>query len=107
VVQDSLLGVGGTITTLALLCEGKDSFAPWPDGKRIELFSLRAVLNALDNMGDAERAKMPLLKDRHDVIFHGGVILQYLLERLHNTRIYATLSDGLDGYAIHLIKTLS
>ena len=106
-VQDSLLGVGGTITTLALLCEGKDSFAPWTEGKRIELFSLRAVLNALDHMGDAERAKMPLLKDRHDVILHGGVILQYLLEQLHSTRIHATLSDGLDGYALHLINTLS
>ncbi len=107
VVQDSLLGVGGTITTLALLCEGKDSFSPWPDVKRIDLFSLRAVLHALDTMGDAERAKMPLLKDRHDVILHGGVILQYLLERLHSTRIHATLSDGLDGYALHLLKTLS
>jgi exopolyphosphatase / guanosine-5'-triphosphate,3'-diphosphate pyrophosphatase len=104
--QDSLLGVGGTITTLALLCEGKDAFAPWQGEKQIDLFALRAVLNALDAMGDAERAKIALLKDRHDVILHGGVILQYLLERLHSPRIGATLSDGLDGYALHLLKTL-
>lgn len=107
IAPETLLGVGGTITTLALLCEGKDIFTPWQGTKRIELFALRAVLNVLDGMGDAERANIPLLKDRHDVILHGGVILQYLLERLHCPRIDATLSDGLDGYALHLLKTLS
>jgi exopolyphosphatase/guanosine-5'-triphosphate,3'-diphosphate pyrophosphatase len=106
IAPEALLGVGGTITTLALLCEGKDVFVPWQDTKRIELFALRAVLNVLDGMGDAARANIPLLKDRHDVILHGGVILQYLLERLHCPRIDATLSDGLDGYALHLLKTL-
>ena len=107
IAPEAMLGVGGTITTLALLCEGKDSFIPWQGTKRIELFALRAVLNALDGMGDSERANIPLLKDRHDVILHGGVILQFLLERLHCPRIDATLSDGLDGYALHLIKTIS
>ena len=106
IAPEALLGVGGTITTLALLCEGKDAFVPWQGTKRIELFALRAVLNVLDGMGDAERATIPLLKDRHDVILHGGVILQYLLEQLHCPRIDATLSDGLDGYALHLLKTL-
>ena len=105
--SEELLGVGGTITTLALLCEGQTDFIPWQGGKRIELFALRAVLNTLNSMGDAERARVPLLKDRHDVILHGGVILQYLMERLHSTRIHATLSDGLDGYAMHLFHTLS
>ena len=104
--KEALLGVGGTITTLALLCEGKETFIPWQGEKRIELFALRAVLNVLDGMGDEARASVPLLSDRHDVILHGGVILQYLLERLHIPRIGATLSDGLDGYALHLLKTL-
>jgi len=104
--QESLLGVGGTITTLALLCEGKDSFAPWQGEKMIESLTLRAVLSSLDSIGDAQRAKVPLLKDRHDVILHGGVILQYLMERLHCTKIGATLSDGLDGYTQYLLKTL-
>lgn len=107
IAQEALLGVGGTITALALLCEGKEAFAPWQGEKRIDLIALRAVLHSLDRMGDAARAKVPLLKDRHDVILHGGVILQYLLERLHSTKIGATLSDGLDGYALHLLKSLS
>lgn len=107
IAPETLLGVGGTITTLALLCEGKDAFAPWQGTKRIELFALRAVLSALDGMGDAARANIPLLKDRHDVILHGGIILQFLLERLQCPRIDATLSDGLDGYAFHLLNTLS
>lgn len=100
------LGVGGTITTLALLCEGKAEFAPWPGEKPVEFLDLCACLQTLDKLGDAERAKIPLLKDRHDVILHGGVILLYLLERLHATRVMATLSDGLDGYAAHLLETL-
>ena len=104
--QEALLGVGGTITTLALLCEGKDSFAPWEGEKLIDSITLRAVLNALDQMGDAHRAKVPLLKDRHDVILHGGVILQHLMERLHSSKVGATLSDGLDGYALHLLNTM-
>ena len=103
--QEALLGVGGTITTIALLCEGKDAFTPWQGEKQIDLIALRAVLHTLDGMGDAARAEIPLLKDRHDVILHGGVILHYLLERLHTPRINATLSDGLDGFALHLLNT--
>ena len=82
----------------------------WPifviDGVGVLTLNRPAVLNALDGMGDSERANIPLLKDRHDVILHGGVILQFLLERLHSPRIAATLNDGLDGYALHLLKTL-
>ena len=74
--------------------------------KTIEFLDLCATLQTLSNLGDAERANIPLLKDRHDLILHGGVILQYLMERLHSPRIGATLSDGLDGYALHLLNTI-
>ena len=103
--QNNLLGVGGTITTLALLCEGEQSFVPWVGEKRIEFLDLCATLQTLSNLGDEERAKIPLLKDRHDVILHGGVILLYVMEQLHSMNVDATLSDGLDGYALHLWKT--
>jgi exopolyphosphatase/pppGpp-phosphohydrolase len=103
--QDSLLGVGGTITTLALLCEGEQSFTPWAGEKRIEFLDLCATLQTLSNLGDEERAKIPLLKDRHDVILHGGVILLYVMEQLRCMNVAATLSDGLDGYALHLWQT--
>ncbi len=104
---ENLLGVGGTITTLALLCEGEGEFKPWSGEKKIESAALDAVLHTLSGMGDDARATIPLLADRHDVILHGGVILQYLLELLGCTRINATLSDGLDGYAMHLYHTLN
>ena len=104
--QNILLGVGGTITTLALLCEGTTSFSEWHGEKTIQFLDLCATLQALSNMGDEARAVIPLLKNRHDVILQGGVILMYLMERLHSTRIGATLSDGLDGYAVHLYQTL-
>lgn len=105
--RQDLLGVGGTITTLALLCEGQSDFSPWTGEKQIEFLDLCATLQSLSNLGDAERSRIPLLKERHDVILHGGVILQYLMERLHCTQIGATLSDGLDGYALHLWQALS
>jgi len=104
--QGDLLGVGGTITTLALLCEGQQSFSPWSGEKQIEFLDLCATLQALSNLGDDERSRIPLLKERHDVILHGGVILQYLMERLHGMRVGATLCDGLDGYAAHLFQIL-
>ncbi len=104
---ERLLGVGGTITTLALLCEGRDTFSPWQGEKKIEFLALSAVLSTLDSLGDAARANIPLLKDRHDVILHGGVILQYLMDKLCCTQLGATLCDGLDGYAMHLFRTLS
>ncbi len=105
--REDPLGVGGTITTLALLCEGRDKFTPWSGEKRIESIALSAVLNTLSGMGAAARVKIPLLKDRHDVILHGGIILQYLMELLKCPRICATLADGLDGYAMHLYRTLN
>ena len=105
--RSDLLGVGGTITTLALLCEGEQNFAPWSGEKRIAFLDLCATLQTLSNLGDAERARIPLLKDRHDVILHGGVILQYLMEQLHCMKIGATLSDGLDGYSLHLWNMLA
>lgn len=104
--QQDLLGVGGTITTLALLCDGEQSFVPWIGEKRIEFLDLCATLQTLSNLGDQKRASIPLLKERHDVILHGGVILQYLMERLHCMHVGATLSDGLDGYALHLFRTI-
>jgi exopolyphosphatase/guanosine-5'-triphosphate,3'-diphosphate pyrophosphatase len=105
--KDILLGVGGTITTLALLCDGAMTFSEWRGEKEIQFLDLCATLQTLSNMGDEARAAIPLLKDRHDVILQGGVILMYLMELLHSTRIGATLSDGLDGYAMHLYQTLT
>jgi len=100
------LGVGGTITTLALLCAGQTEFAEWNGEKNIEFLDLCATLQFLSNMGDAKRASIPLLRDRHDVILHGGVILLFVMEHLHASRIAATLRDGLDGYALHLYQSL-
>ena len=68
---------------------------------------LLRVLRELNALGDTKRAAIPLLKDRHDVILHGGVILAYVMEYLNVVSVFATLSDGLDGYALHLFNTLA
>ncbi len=101
------IGVGGTITTLALLAEGHSSFTAWEGEKEIPFLLLLRVLRELNALGDTKRAAIPLLKDRHDVILHGGVILAYVMEYLHVVSVFATLSDGLDGYALHLFNTLA
>jgi exopolyphosphatase/pppGpp-phosphohydrolase len=100
------LGVGGTISSLALLCDGKTEFCGWKGEKQIGFLDLCAVLQSLSNMGDTKRAAIPLLKDRHDVILHGGAILLFVMEHLQSSRIGATLSDGLDGYALHLYRSM-
>lgn len=102
----SPLGVGGTITTLALLCAGQTEFSEWDGEKNIEFLDLCATLQSLSNMGDSGRASLPLLRDRHDVILQGGVILLFVMEHLHTSRICATLRDGLDGYMLHLYHSL-
>ena len=102
------IGVGGTITTLALLAEGHTAFVgDWAGEKELMYIELLSLLRDLNAIGDAKRASIPLLKNRHDVILHGGVILAYVMEYLHVVSIYASLNDGLDGYALHLCRTLA
>lgn len=106
--DDVSIGVGGTLTTLALLCAGKNEFDPlFPFADHgMTQERLFDTLSRLSDMGDAARKEIPLLSERHDVILHGGAIALYLMRKLNLSAMYASLCDGLDGYARFLCETL-
>lgn len=96
-------GVGGTITTLGALLMKQREF----DSVALNSFSftlpmLEELLYQLFEMGDA-RKQHPLLKRRHDVIIYGGLILSYIMERFSISLIRPSSSDGMEGYALHLL----
>ena len=98
-------GVGGTITTLAALLLRQENYDParLPD-LLVTPQLLNSLLLHLSSMGDAERAKMPLLQRRHDVIIQGGLILAWLMERLSIKSLTPTDRDGMEGFACWLAE---
>lgn len=103
VPADRLVGVGGTITTLAALKAGLTEF----DSAEVE----RTVLTRADVAGlikelaeaGEKRRENPLLKERHDVILYGACILEKALEMLGKDRLSVSCRDGLEGY-LHKVK---
>lgn len=98
-------GVGGTITTLGALLLGQRQY----DGDqlstlRITPILLDALLQQLSALGDEERAKMPLLIRRHDVILQGGLILAWFMENLHIKFLIPTDRGGMEGFAMWLVE---
>ena len=93
-------GVGGTITTIGALLLRQERF----DGSQLATLRitpelLDALLQRLSALGDAERAKMPLLVRRHDVILQGGLILSWFMERLSIPFLTPTDRGGMEGFA--------
>ncbi len=100
----SFTGVGGTITTIGALLLGQTVY----DGTQlprcqITRRKLDMLLHRLADMGEARRAH-PLLQERHDVILQGGILLLYLMEQLHIPVLTPCDRDGMEGYAIHVLR---
>ena len=96
-------GVGGTITTLGALLLRQDRY----DGSQLSTLRLtpellNALLQRLSDLGDAERARMPLLVRRHDVILQGGLILSWFMENLRIKALTPTDRGGMEGFAMWL-----
>ena len=68
-------------------------------GLRITPELLNALLQRLWALGDEQRAKMPLLVRRHDVILQGGLILAWFMENLHIKVLTPTDRGGMEGFA--------
>ena len=103
----SFTGVGGTITTIGALLLRQTVY----DGQalprcQITKRKLDMLLHRLSDMGEARRAH-PLLKQRHDVILQGGVLLLYLMEQLHIPVLTPCDRDGMEGYALYLVNARS
>jgi len=99
------VAVGGTATTLAALSLGISTY----DATKIREVCLSQadldrLLHSLDAMGSKRRAAHPLLVKRHDVICGGGLILMYLMQHIGIEQIRFSDADGLEGYAICLLK---
>ena len=104
--EDRWTGVGGTITTLAALSLGMESHDPerikdaviTPD-------SLEGLIEELDRTGE-KRRHHPLLVKRHDVIICGAAILAYEMRVIGAKEIHAADSDGMEGYFMHIAKSI-
>ena len=104
----SWTAVGGTATTLAALSLGMTTYdAAQIKSAQLSRKDLSDLLSRLDVMGDTARASHPLMVNRHDVIRGGGLILQYLMERIDIDSIRFSDADGLEGYAMHILTTLT
>lgn len=93
-----LVGVGGTITTLAALETGLDVFDP-ASVERVEITpaSLESMIARLLSLGE-KRRENPFLAARHDVILCGAYILARALKKLNADSVSVSCSDGLEGY---------
>ena len=100
-----VFGVGGTITTLGALLLQQERF----DGSQLATLRitpelLEALLLRLSALGDEQRAKMPLLVRRHDVILQGGLILSWFMENLPVKALTPTDRGGMEGFAMWLAE---
>ena len=93
-----LVGVGGTITTLAALKAGLEVFSV--EAVERVVLTARDVDELIEKLGimGSERRKHPMLIKRHDVIMYGACILRFAMERLGVDNIGISCSDGMDGF---------
>lgn len=93
-----LVGVGGTITTLAALETGLEAFdVQAVESRVLTRESVEAMISRLAEMGGGRRLH-PLLRERHDVILYGAYILACALELIGAERMGVSCSDGMEGY---------
>jgi len=95
-------GVGGSITTLAALAAGLQSYNAQIVSETILTPSiLFNLIQELIKMG-SDRQNHPLLIHRHDTILYGAYALQYLMHHLEIQQLVASDSDGMEGYLYHI-----
>lgn len=101
----ALVGVAGTVTTLAALHLGLPSYdADAIHGTVLPLAAVEELLNRLAALTTAERAALgPMAAGREDVIVGGAVILAEALEAARVDAVVVSESDILDGLALSLL----
>ncbi len=103
--QKHFTGVGGTITTLAMIAQNMKEYEPdMITGYRLTLDKIEEIISSLDSMGDDKRAIIPALKDRYDVILYGASIIAFEMKLLSLDFIYVSDRDGLEGYCLYGIN---
>ncbi|MDQ4130438.1 MAG: Ppx/GppA family phosphatase [Actinomycetota bacterium] len=98
----TLVGVAGTVTTLAALHLGLDHY----DHERVHgtclpREALQRLARQLGSLPAAERKQLgPVTPGREDVIFGGALIVQGVLERFGFSELIASEADSLDGLVL-------
>lgn len=93
-----LVGVGGTITTLAALKAGLTEFSVEKvNAAVLAPDDVERLILRLAEMGGA-RKEHPLLRARHDVILYGAYIFHHAMELLGAEKACVSCSDGMEGY---------
>ena len=91
-------GVGGTITTLAAFDARLERFDEAAVTEHVlTRDGLDACVRELHDMGQA-RKHHPLLRDRHDVILYGALVLCELMDALSIWQITPSVCDGMEGF---------
>jgi exopolyphosphatase / guanosine-5'-triphosphate,3'-diphosphate pyrophosphatase len=97
----SVVGVAGTVTTLAAIVLGLDKYdSDVIHGSRIPTAAIADVTERLLQMNPAERAAIRVIHPgRVDVIAGGALVLRTVLERTGAAAVIASENDILDGIA--------
>jgi exopolyphosphatase/guanosine-5'-triphosphate,3'-diphosphate pyrophosphatase len=101
--ERSLVGVAGTITTLACLDAGLKTYDPrFLHLRTLTLEAVRSLVRRLSSMTTAERAVLPCMQPgRASLIVGGAVVLQAAMETLGYDRLTVSETDLLDGLVMH------
>ena len=104
----ALIGVAGTVTTVAALAMGLDSYDPGRiHGATITAPAVAAVTTMLLAMTRDQRAALPVMHTgRIDVIGGGALILRTLMETTAASEVVASEHDILDGIALRLAASV-
>lgn len=103
----TLIGVAGTVTTVAALHLGLDEYLPAAiHGTRVPLAAVREITSRLIQIPSAERAQLgPMAPGREDVIVGGCLVLLRTMEVFGFEEVVTSESDILDGLAMELLAT--
>jgi exopolyphosphatase / guanosine-5'-triphosphate,3'-diphosphate pyrophosphatase len=100
----TLVGVAGTVTTIAAIALDLDHYDPDAiHGRRISAARVTDVTERLLAMTHVQRAALPVMHPgRVDVIGGGALVLRTLVERCGADAVIASEHDILDGIALSL-----
>lgn len=105
---ECLVGVGGTITTLAAIDQRLSVYAPdLVHGYCLRAASVDRILKMLKDMDIPERRKVPGLRpERADIIVAGVNIVKIIMDGLGSEKMLVSECDILDGLALELADTM-
>jgi exopolyphosphatase / guanosine-5'-triphosphate,3'-diphosphate pyrophosphatase len=103
---DRVVGVAGTVTTVAAIALGLDAYDPRRIHRStIAAAEVAATADKLAAMIVAERAAMPVMaRGREDVIAAGALLLDELVQRFQIREVIASEADILDGALLGLAE---